>query len=138
MGCMASLCAVYLLMMLKLDFRLREASVSAVCLLLLLLVKLGMGFHADWQDQARSATLRDARRDRIGKMPLEAVSAADVDADRHGCPVCLEAFVVGEMRMTLPCFHTFHEACVAQWLQEQDACPTCRHDVWTNSFNAGD
>lgn len=41
------------------------------------------------------------------------------------CMVCLNP-LPDQRLVTLPCFHTFHEDCVLDWLNEKGLCPTCR------------
>ena len=31
--------------------------------------------------------------------------------------------------MSLPCLHSFHSKCVADWLKRSVTCPCCNHDV---------
>nr|XP_051207808.1 RING-H2 finger protein ATL32-like [Lolium perenne] len=43
------------------------------------------------------------------------------------CPVCLSEMEDGETVRVLPvCMHYFHDACVGEWLRENDTCPLCR------------
>ena len=43
------------------------------------------------------------------------------------CPVCLSEMEDGETVRVLPvCMHYFHDACVGEWLQENNTCPLCR------------
>jgi hypothetical protein len=44
------------------------------------------------------------------------------------CSICLES-PVGQVSVALPCQHSFHEACVVQWLRESTQCPNCRAEV---------
>jgi E3 ubiquitin-protein ligase SDIR1 len=45
------------------------------------------------------------------------------------CSICLDAFVVGCSRKTLPCLHGFHEECIDRWLRTNGSCPICKHTV---------
>jgi len=145
MLCVLGLSAsVFVLVYVFYDIRMHDAIIAAVALPLLIVMKFAMGIYSDWRDEARSRAARDARRSRCSKMPLETVSVVDLrdqerfGGDRRNCPVCLEEFASGDQRRTLPCFHVFHPGCVDQWLQEQDACPMCRHNIWTNEVLAGE
>ena len=53
------------------------------------------------------------------------------------CVVCMEAMDAGFSATGLPCGHTFHGACVAEWLQLHNNCPVCRYELLTDdpSFN---
>jgi hypothetical protein len=43
------------------------------------------------------------------------------------CAICLARH--DRAASELPCGHTFHPACIAQWLQIKSTCPICRHDA---------
>lgn len=43
------------------------------------------------------------------------------------CAICLEPLGPVDERRLLPCGHTFHVKCAAQWLQCRPRCPICRH-----------
>jgi len=45
------------------------------------------------------------------------------------CSVCLEPYQVGETVRTIPCFHTFHTACIDPWLAQRAECPICKHSA---------
>ncbi|KAF7262727.1 hypothetical protein EG68_00010 [Paragonimus skrjabini miyazakii] len=45
------------------------------------------------------------------------------------CAVCLEEFALGDVLLTLPCFHTFHKKCTDSWLALHPDCPVCRVNV---------
>ena len=47
-------------------------------------------------------------------------------ADDRRCSICLEKFVAGQYARTLPCSHTFHVACIDEWLTTQSL--TCPED----------
>lgn len=50
--------------------------------------------------------------------------------DTHECTVCLGPFHSSDNVLTLPsCGHTFHEACMLQWLAINASCPNCRCPV---------
>ncbi|KAH7864937.1 hypothetical protein Vadar_000155 [Vaccinium darrowii] len=60
--------------------------------------------------------------------------AADVGKDSGGggseCPVCLTAFVDGEViREVKICKHLFHDSCIEMWLCSHPNCPVCRVSV---------
>jgi hypothetical protein len=46
------------------------------------------------------------------------------DAD---CAICLAHH--DRSASELPCGHSFHPACIAQWIQIKRTCPICRHDA---------
>ena len=55
------------------------------------------------------------------------------------CAICLEAFESGDELKTFPspCLHAFHEACILQWLNVNDSCPSCRHRLSPKSTSNG-
>ena len=53
------------------------------------------------------------------------------------CVVCLGEFEGGEEVRMLPCMHKFHAGCVDRWLEQNRACPVCKHDVMA-SFQTPD
>lgn len=66
------------------------------------------------------------------------------DYSKEQCPICLEQYAaacrkergmghvaeaaVAEL-VLLPCGHTFHEACIDGWLNENKTCPVCKADI---------
>lgn len=61
----------------------------------------------------------------IANMPTHIVARSDGDL----CIVCLAEMMVGEEVLSLPCVHTFHPACIRQWLMQSTCCPTCKHSL---------
>jgi len=49
------------------------------------------------------------------------------------CVVCMEAPKEGDELWRMPCGHTFHSACLEPWLAERNTCPTCRHELPTDT-----
>ena len=45
------------------------------------------------------------------------------------CSICMEDYVAGDKKNTLPCNHTFHKQCIVQWLSSNVACPLCRQAI---------
>jgi hypothetical protein len=43
------------------------------------------------------------------------------------CAVCLEPHARGSVRV--PCGHSFHAACIAEWARRARSCPVCRADI---------
>uniref|UniRef100_A0A7S1ETP9 RING-type E3 ubiquitin transferase n=1 Tax=Timspurckia oligopyrenoides TaxID=708627 RepID=A0A7S1ETP9_9RHOD len=41
------------------------------------------------------------------------------------CPTCLEEYTNENPRMTSMCQHTFHLACIYEWLERSPYCPIC-------------
>jgi hypothetical protein len=85
--------------------------------------------------QARGATA-----EQIDACPVRFVAASEVNVDhqsrqqgdnRHSmqCDICLEPYRVADAVRTIPCFHSFHAACIDVWLHQRGACPICTHPV---------
>lgn len=52
--------------------------------------------------------------------------------DKHGttsCTICLDEFQEGESIRFLPCLHTYHVACIDEWLKQCRVCPVCKNDI---------
>lgn len=82
---------------------------------------------ADDIDRNDSKTLGMSERE-ISLLRIEEVTGNG--KDERCCSICLEEFVRGEMITPLsPCSHTFHTACIVQWLQNKPTCPICRSTV---------
>eukprot|EP01047_Picozoa_sp_COSAG01_P028334 COSAG01_NODE_1900_length_8964_cov_121.219177_4_plen_327_part_00 len=45
------------------------------------------------------------------------------------CPVCQEAFAIGDEWLRMPCGHFYHGDCLSPWLKEHNTCPTCRQEI---------
>lgn len=61
-------------------------------------------------------------------------SAPDRAASGNGdgynqCVICLGRFKEGDRLCRMPCLHTFHQACLLQWLSRHSACPLCNNEV---------
>ena len=54
---------------------------------------------------------------------------ADMNSNKYCCSVCLDNYQIGEQKKILPCFHTFHEKCIDQWLIQNGSCPICKHRI---------
>ena len=56
-------------------------------------------------------------------------SGRDSSLFQH-CAICLEAFNVGEevswSKILMDCNHTYHRACITEWLYQSPGCPCCR------------
>ena len=61
---------------------------------------------------------------------LETVPQSEMKAD-DSCPVCQDDFKEGEEEavVKMPCGHAFHKECLLPWLESNNTCPTCRHEI---------
>ena len=80
-------------------------------LIVMFLPELCHGFRS-------SSPVRPLVLSRAGQATSEPVS---------DCSICLETTPLSGW--TLPCQHTFHDVCVAQWLRDHAQCPLCRAEV---------
>jgi len=62
---------------------------------------------------------------------IESATALEiVDAEEEICAVCQDRMPAGSQALNLnACDHRFHNNCIRTWLQENVACPVCRHDI---------
>lgn len=74
---------------------------------------------------------RAASAGAIAALPEEKLSEASLArlGDDAQCCICLEDFCVGDMMTRLPCLHTYHTACIGDWLRASGTCPVCKHRV---------
>ena len=47
--------------------------------------------------------------------------------------VCLCEYEQGDVLRTLPCFHSYHQACIDEWLNRSKLCPLCKHPISVDS-----
>ena len=79
--------------------------------------------------------LSEARRRGLSKWDLAVlptfVFSSNEDVNNMECSICLGTFERGEMLTSLPCDkkHSFHSACIRQWLERQNSCPLCQKMV---------
>lgn len=74
----------------------------------------------DYQGGISSAVLQQLPT-RIYTKPAGASSSC-----QQNCSICLSEFVEGDKLRSLPCFHSFHEAEIDQWLGTNNSCPICK------------
>jgi len=112
----------------------------------------GMGFHALVQALIRTqdeADLQDAVRlsaeeaysGSFGAPPVDEVALEQAsricayggkqvgESHDDACAICLEGFEKGDSLRVLQCRHSFHLACVDQWLAQSGQCPLCKHSI---------
>ena len=89
----------------------------------------------------QAAPLEELNPDTVVVAVNEEISPANDDergenaSDPSGpaeCVICLNEIETGEgaeETSTLICGHAFHAACVAEWLEKDGRCPTCRRQI---------
>jgi len=69
------------------------------------------------------------RRQSLHSQESDGSSGRDSSLFQH-CAICLEAFRVGEevswSKILMDCNHTYHSACIREWLYRSPGCPCCR------------
>lgn len=49
------------------------------------------------------------------------------DGDKEiNCAICLDKLKEGQMAKQLACKHSFHSACINNWLKQKLQCPLCK------------
>lgn len=114
---------------------LREVVVgmAATCVLeLLMRVVVAAAFAISMHDPH---VLTEARRQGLTRLDLAVlptfVYGREDEVTTLDCSICLGAFCIGEMLISLPCDkrHSFHATCIRTWLRQQNSCPLCQKIV---------
>lgn len=58
---------------------------------------------------------------------ITAALETGVDVDHETCPICRDPVQVATRLRA--CGHSFHGACITEWLGMNTRCPVCRHDI---------
>ena len=58
-----------------------------------------------------------------------------IDDGGTGCSICISDLGVGEVIVSLPCKHSFHEECVVLWFKQHSTCPICRASIEQSTHN---
>lgn len=60
-------------------------------------------------------------------LSIEAEINFATEADtKNRCTICLNDYAVLDPTTVLPCDHSFHKACLSNWLSVKKSCPLCR------------
>jgi hypothetical protein len=72
--------------------------------------------------------LEDVAVDRppVDVSPYRKIVTTQMITTASECPICSDAFRVGENITWLECEHFLHEECAAQWFRRVPSCPLCR------------
>ncbi len=62
-----------------------------------------------------------------GQEPCVPHTTRAVFTESAACAICLEPHGRGSVRV--PCGHSFHAACIAEWARHARSCPVCRADI---------
>uniref|UniRef100_A0A1L8DT84 Putative ring finger protein 11 sid n=1 Tax=Nyssomyia neivai TaxID=330878 RepID=A0A1L8DT84_9DIPT len=66
---------------------------------------------------------------RIGLIQHLPIGAYDGCKKTRECVICMAEFLVGDSVRYLPCMHTYHVACIDDWLMRSLTCPSCMEPV---------
>lgn len=67
----------------------------------------------------------------IAQLPVSTIGnpEKELPEDSRQCCICLDDFIQGASRKTLPCLHGFHEECIDRALRNRGCCPMCNQSV---------
>nr|CEL72329.1 TPA: ubiquitin-protein ligase [Toxoplasma gondii VEG] len=69
-----------------------------------------------------------AETGRVGDCKEVDVNGSDSNEGGR-CAICMDAYREGASLRYLPCFHTYHQACIDVWLSQNGRCPICKENV---------
>lgn len=85
-------------------------------------------------ESSTSLTIQLNKVDMI--VPLEAFDLPppiargdESDFSENSCTVCMEAISHGDIVQVLQCHHSFHRACISNWIGKTMRCPNCNQQV---------
>ncbi|BHF59964.1 hypothetical protein SprV_0100292500 [Sparganum proliferum] len=64
----------------------------------------------------------------LSRLPKRTLTSADI-VKSESCPICFDDYAAGNVVITLPCEHFFHDSCITRWLKEHGTCPICRKNL---------
>ncbi|KAJ0980992.1 hypothetical protein J5N97_009247 [Dioscorea zingiberensis] len=75
-----------------------------------------------------------ASKEVVANLPIITVTEEVIAKLGSGteCAVCRENLVINDKMQELPCKHLFHPPCLKPWLDENNSCPICRHELRTD------
>ncbi|KAJ1289799.1 hypothetical protein BS78_02G192400 [Paspalum vaginatum] len=75
-----------------------------------------------------------ASKEVVANLPVVTVTEEVISrlGSETECAVCRENLVVDDKMQELPCKHLFHPPCLKPWLDENNSCPICRHELRTD------
>lgn len=74
--------------------------------------------------------LNELKTETINQKVLELI-----EQEQEVCGICLESYLLGQIRKHLPCGHKFHSECIIEWLQSHaTTCPLDNLSLEQNHF----
>lgn len=81
----------------------------------------------DREERQRELAARlDASHHSTLKIPVCLKTKKYNHSDTTSCSICLVDFQQGDRIGDLPCKHSFHVACLKEWIQQKNHCPLCK------------
>jgi len=109
-------------------YNMSEIGQTSISTLLPLLQRLAtprvvrVPIHTQFQD-----VIVHASQEVINSASTEQILGQDTE---DSCNICQDNMSRGDSIRTLVCQHSYHRACIDNWLLNQSVlCPTCRHDI---------
>jgi hypothetical protein len=87
------------------------------------------------QEFGTTQMLRAGRKPPTNKSVLRELEVEYFDKKKHtchDCPICQEDYELGDALFKLPCKHRMHKKCLKSWLETNNSCPMCRHELLTD------
>ncbi|CAG9465800.1 unnamed protein product [Pedinophyceae sp. YPF-701] len=63
------------------------------------------------------------------RAPGDDVPVAESVQEGDKCIICTDEYEVDQQVIKMPCQHVFHEDCLDKWLNINNTCPVCRHEL---------
>ncbi len=85
--------------------------------------------RGDWKEADNAYHRFEERESGKAQWLLLKITTEDMEStssDQRLCAVCLAFINKPEKTSTLPCNHTYHSQCIAEWLERSTTCPLCR------------
>jgi hypothetical protein len=88
-----------------------------------------MGYEEMLERFGTGSNTRRAPEQTINALPTHQHVAAKDEKEERECNICLDTFKGGDCIKTLPCGHSYHDACISKWLEKVANCPICKKDI---------
>lgn len=82
--------------------------------------------HHVLMNESSHAGVPPASEDTISRLHRVALSSETIESEKGECSISQEAFVEGDVVVTLPCGHRYKEEPIVHWLRMHSTCPVCR------------
>mmetsp|Transcript_3470 Transcript_3470/g.7398 ORF Transcript_3470/g.7398 Transcript_3470/m.7398 type:complete len:307 (-) Transcript_3470:92-1012(-) len=72
------------------------------------------------------------RRLMAGMNRFQTPTDEEIEEAGRVCIICRDEMTVHDCKQLPGCGHMFHKSCLREWLTQQQSCPTCRADIYSN------